>query len=388
MKSSLIAMSLGTLGLGIAEFIMPGILSYVANDLDISITTAGHLISAYALGVCFGAPIILLSVENFRLKNVLLFLAGLIFLGNFLAAISVNYYMLLVARFVSGLPHGAYFGVASIMAAKLADRGKSSTAVAIMVAGMTVANLVGVPAGTFLSENFSWHTIFFGVCGVAAAIFFAIKIFVPDIDNEITPKLSDRFKFLKHGAPWLLLVGTMFGNCGIFCYYSYINPLLVNVSDFEHSQLSWIMVVAGVGMVAGNLISGRICDRYAPGLVAALTQAMEAVLLIGAFYFSNKSLLSVALMFGLTFCLFALSSPQQLSIIRYSKGGEKLGAALIQVAFNLGNAVGAAAGGLPIDAGFPENYCAIVGIPFAFLGFCAHGYFHYRYEVKRQRIID
>lgn len=388
MKKSLIALSLGTLGLGIAEFIMPGILTYVAADLDISITTAGRLISAYALGVCFGAPIILLSVENYRLKNVLLFLAGLIFLGNFLAAISVNYYMLLVSRFISGLPHGAYFGVASIMAAKLADKGHSSTAVAIMVAGMTVANLIGVPMGTFFSEIFNWRVMFFGVCIVAAGILLAIKFFVPDIDNEITPKLSDRFKFLKHGAPWLLLIGTMFGNCGVFCYYSYINPLLIHVSGFEHSQLSVIMVVAGLGMVAGNLISGRICDFYAPGLIASLTQALEAFFLIGAFYFSGNAVLSVVFMFGLTFCLFALSSPQQLSIIRYSKGGEKLGAALIQVAFNLGNAMGAAIGGLPIDSGLTENFSALTGIPFAVLGFAAHGYFHYRYEVKRERIND
>ena len=156
MKKSLVALAFGTLALGIAEFVMMGILPDVARSLGVSIPEAGHLISAYALGVCCGAPL-LVVVHKYPLKNILLFLAGIILLGSALAALSVNYWMLLAARFISGLPHGAYFGVASIVAVKLADERHKTGAVSIMVAGMTVANLFGVPLATGLSSSVSWR---------------------------------------------------------------------------------------------------------------------------------------------------------------------------------------------------------------------------------------
>ena len=159
MKKSLIALAFGTLGLGIAEFTMMGILPYVASDLNVSIPTAGHFISAYALGVCCGAPI-LLWARKYPLKHILLGLVVLMLVGNLCAAVAQGYWMLLVSRFISGLPHGAYFGVASIVAGKLADEGKGAEAVSIMIAGMTVANLFGVPLGTSLSHLLSWRVTF------------------------------------------------------------------------------------------------------------------------------------------------------------------------------------------------------------------------------------
>lgn len=159
MKKSLIALAFGTLGLGIAEFTMMGILPYVARDLNISIPVAGHFISAYALGVCAGAPMLIVARKR-PLKHILLVLMALMLVGNLGAAMAPDYWLLLAARFISGLPHGAYFGVASIVAGKLADEGKSSEAVSIMIAGMTVANLFGVPLGTSLSHMLSWRVTF------------------------------------------------------------------------------------------------------------------------------------------------------------------------------------------------------------------------------------
>ena len=159
MKKSLIALAFGTLGLGIAEFVMMAILPYVAKDLHVSIPTAGHLISAYALGVCAGAPMLTLA-RKLPLKNILLGLVALMMIGNTCAAFSPNFWTMIGARFISGLPHGAYFGVASIVAEKLADKGKGSEAVSIMIAGMTVANLFGVPLGTSLSTMLSWRLTF------------------------------------------------------------------------------------------------------------------------------------------------------------------------------------------------------------------------------------
>ncbi|MCQ2975034.1 MAG: MFS transporter [Bacteroidales bacterium] len=384
MTKSLIAMALGTFCLGIAEFIMPGILTFVAQDLNISITDAGHLISAYALGVSFGAPIILLSVEKYQMKNVMMFLGALIIFGNILASFAPNYYTLMVARFISGLPHGAYFGIGTIIATKLAGKSKASTAIAIMVSGMTIANIMGVPLGTYLSNNFSWRTIFLGVGIFALLIIIGIKFFVPNIETIPVNKLSDRLKFLKHGAPWLIVGGTLAGNCGIMCWYSYISPLLLNVSGYTESALSIIMVVAGLGMISGNFISGFICDKHSPGLVASLTQASVAIFLLIIFLFAQNSVLSVVMMFLCTYCLFALSSPQQLLIIEYSKGGEKIGGALIQVAFNVGNAIGAFVGGLPLLAGYGYKSSALTGIPFELIGFGLLLFFHRKYENNKE----
>ena len=385
MKKSLLALSLGTFVLGIAEFIMPGISSFVAKDLGVTIPEAGYLISAYAFGVSFGAPVILLSVEKYRLKSVLMFLALLMMLGNLISCFAPGYYTLMVGRFISGLPHGAYFGIGTIIASKLADKGKESSAIAIMVSGMTVANLIGVPVGTFLSNNFSWRVIFAFVGIISLIAVFGFKYLVPEVENEITERFRDRFKFLKHGAPWLVVGATFTGNCGILCMYSYINPILTDVAGFSADSLTYLMVVAGLGMVSGNLISGFICDKYPMGLVAGLVQLSAAIFLTVIWLFSPNPIIAVIFMFGCTFCLFALSSPQQLLIIQYGKGGEKIGGALVQIAFNVGNAVGAILGGLPISFGKMPNVSASSGIPFELVGFGLFMYFYYRYEYGKKK---
>ena len=182
MKKSLIALAFGTLALGIAEFTMMGILPYVATDLGITIPQAGHFISAYALGVCCGAPVLVLA-RKIALKKILLSLVALIIVGNLCATVAPNYWILMLGRFISGLPHGAYFGVASIVASKLAAKGKSSEAVSIMVAGMTVANLFGVPLGTSLSQSLSWRTTFLLVAMWGVIVLYYIWRWVPNVEG-------------------------------------------------------------------------------------------------------------------------------------------------------------------------------------------------------------
>lgn len=379
MKKSLIALAFGTLGLGIAEFVMMGILPDVAADLHISIPVAGHLISAYALGVCVGAPALILARRH-RLKTILLVLVCIIMLGNIAAALAPNYWMMLAARFVSGLPHGAYFGVASIMAEKLADEGKGSEAVSIMVAGMTIANLFGVPLGTSLSAAVSWRIPFLLVGCWGVIMLYYIWRWVPQVENLKDTGFKGQFKFLKSPAPWLIVGATMLGNGGVFCWYSYINPLLTNVSGFAPASITLLMVLAGFGMVVGNLVGGRMADRYTPGRVAAFVQAIICITLLLIFFLSPISWLSALLMCLCTGCLFALSSPQQVLLIRYSKGGELLGAASAQVGFNLGNAIGAYSGGLALQAGLGYEYPALVGVPFALGGFLLLTLFYRKYE--------
>ena len=368
MKKSLIALAFGTLGLGIAEFVMMGILPDVAKALNISIATAGHLISAYAIGVCVGAPLLIIA-RKYPLKNILLVLVSMIMLGNIIAASAPN-----------------YFGVGSIVAEKLADKGKGSEAVSIMIAGMTVANLFGVPLGTSLSAAISWRMTFLlvGVWGVL--ILYYIWRWVPQVEKLPDTGFKGQFRFLKSPAPWLILGATMLGNGGVFCWYSYINPLLTHVSGFRPESITLLMVLAGFGMVVGNLVSGRLSDRFTPGRVAAFTQGSLSILLLLIYFLASISWLSVILMCLCTAGLFALSSPQQVLLIRFSPGGEMLGAASVQVAFNLGNAIGAYCGGLPLQAGLSYRYPALLGTFFALVGFILLVLFSRKYETARQHV--
>ena len=378
MKKSLIALAFGTLALGIAEFVMMGILPDVARSLGVSIPEAGRLISAYAVGVCCGAPL-LVVVHKYPLKNILLALSCMILLGSTLAAFSANYWMLLAARFISGLPHGAYFGVASIVAVRLADEHHKTGAVSIMVAGMTVANIFGVPLATGLSSTVSWRLPFVLVMFVSLIVVYYIWKWVPGVGALPDKGFRHQFAFLKSDAPWLILAATMLANGGIFCWYSYVSPLLIS-GGFSADTLPALMIAAGFGMVAGNMISGRLCDHHRPGHVVATTQCVAIATLLLIFWLADCGWLSAALMVVCTGCLFAVSSPQQFLILKYAPGGELLGGASIQVAFNLGNALGAFCGGLPIAAGLPPRYAALAGVPFVMLGLLSFVIFCRKYE--------
>jgi len=379
MKKSLIALAFGTLGLGIAEFTMMGILPYVARDLNISIPVAGHFISAYALGVCAGAPMLIVARKR-PLKHILLVLMALMLVGNLGAAMAPDYWLLLAARFISGLPHGAYFGVASIVAGKLADEGKSSEAVSIMIAGMTVANLFGVPLGTSLSHMLSWRVTFLLVGCWGLIVLYYIWRWVPVIEGLKDTGFKGQFRFLKTPAPWLILGATALGNGGGFCWYSYITPLLTNVSGFSAESVTALMVLAGFGMVVGNLVSGRLSDRYTPGKVGTVVQGMICILLLMIFFLSPNPWCSAILMALCTAGLFAVSSPEQVLIIRVAPGGEMLGGACVQIAFNLGNAIGAYVGGLALSGGY--RYPALAGVPFALVGFVLFAVFYKKFQAK------
>ena len=379
MKKSLIALAFGTLGLGIAEFTMMGILPYVARDLNISIPVAGHFISAYALGVCAGAPMLIVARKR-PLKHILLVLMALMLVGNLGAAMAPDYWLLLAARFISGLPHGAYFGVASIVAGKLADEGKSSEAVSIMIAGMTVANLFGVPLGTSLSHMLSWRVTFLLVGCWGLIVLYYIWRWVPVIEGLKDTGFKGQFRFLKTPAPWLILGATALGNGGVFCWYSYITPLLTNVSGFSAESVTALMVLAGFGMVVGNLVSGRLSDRYTPGKVGMVVQGMICIVLLMLFFLSPNPWCSAILMALCTAGLFAVSSPEQVLIIRVAPGGEMLGGACVQMAFNLGNAIGAYVGGLALSGGY--RYPALAGVPFALVGFVLFAVFYKKFQAK------
>ncbi len=368
MKKSLVALAFGTLALGMSEFVMMGILPDIALSLGVSIPEAGHLISAYALGVCFGAPLTVFVARTRPLKHILLVLAGLIVAGNLCAAAAPNYWTLMAMRFVSGLPHGAFFGVGSIVAERVADPGKRAGAVSVMIVGMTVANLFGVPLGTYISHALTWRATFAIVAVWGAVALLLIRMWVPALPALPDTGLRGQFRFLRSLAPWLVLLSVMLGNGGIFCWYSYVGPLMVRTSGFAADDLTLVVMLAGFGMFAGNIVGGRYADRFTPERVVCCTLGVACLALLAIFFGAQVRDLSLALMCLTAACLFCVSSPQQLLILENSRGGEMLGAALVQVAFNLGNALGAYCGGLPIERGLDYRYTALPGAAFVFVG--------------------
>ncbi len=386
MKKSLVALAAGTFALGIAEFVMMGMLPDVATDLGVSIPAAGHFIAAYALGVCAGAPLLVLIARTRPLKQILLGLAALIALGNLCTAFAPEYWSMLATRFISGLPHGAFFGVGSIVADKLSDRGKVAQAIAIMTAGMTLANVLGVPAGTWISHNVSWRITFAGVGLWALVLFWLIRRWIPYLAPLPDTGILGQFRFFRHLPPWLILFATALGNGGAFCWFSYVNPLLTRVSGIAPSDMTAVMVLAGMGMLVGNLAGGRLSDRFGPGKIAFMAQGVMCCALFATFFLAPHPVCALMLMTVCTTCLFTVSAPQQLLLIRHAKGGEMLGAASVQIAFNLGNALGAWLGGLPVSAGYRYEYTTLPASALALTGCLLLLLFWLRFEAPARTV--
>ena len=329
MKKGLFALALGTFTLGMTEFIIEGILTDVAHDMNVSIPQVGHLISIYALGVCAGAFSLIL-MHKYRPKNILMFLTSLITIGAAIASIAPSFWLLLCARFIQGLPHGAYFGTGAIVAVKIAKEGKGTSAVAMMCAGMPFANLIGVPFGTFLSHNLSWRVPFIMSIVLGLLTLYMIYRWVPNVAALANNGMKAQFRFLRNLAPWLIISATFLGSAGMLCWFSYISPLLQMEGGFSASSISLLMILAGFGMVVGNLSSGPLADRFKPGRITSCYLLTSAISLLLTFFFSANPWAVALLMFLTCVCLFGVGSPEQYLIVKHSEGGEMLGGCCIQ----------------------------------------------------------
>jgi Arabinose efflux permease len=368
MKKTIFSLALGTFGLGMAEFGIMGVLTELAHDTGISIPSAGNMISFYAFGVVIGAPVVALFSSRFSLKSTLLFLVALCAIGNAIFSLSTSYTGLAVGRLISGFPHGAIFGVGAILLSKIAPPGKVTVAVAGMIAGMTVANLVGVPLGTWLGHAFSWRYTFWLIAAFDALVILSVLAWVPSVYDKTETRLAEQFHFLKRPEPWLIFSATLFGNAGVFAWFSFVKPFMVSVSGFSEGVMTAIMMLMGLGMVLGNLASGKLSARFSPLRIAATTDLIIVASLLSLFAFGERQTASLVMGFICCAGLFALSAPLQILLLQNAKGGELLGAAGGQVAFNLGSAVGAYFGGMMIVLGFSWRY---VTLPAAILSFSA-----------------
>lgn len=349
---ALYALTVGAFGIGTTEFVIMGLLLQVAADLQVGLAAAGLLISGYALGVFVGAPVLTVATGRMPRKAVLVALMLIFTLGNIVCAIAPNYTVLMIARVVTSLAHGTFFGVGAVVATGLVAEDRKASAISIMFTGLTVATLLGVPAGAWLGLHFGWRSTFWAVAAIGVIATVVIATLVPRDRSKPEPvPLRRELRAVLHPQVLLGLLMTVLGFAGVFTVYTFIQPILTTVSGFGEAAVSPILLVFGGGMILGNLIGGRFADkRLAPALIGTLI-ALAAVLAVMTFALHNP-IAAVAFVGLLGVAAFATVPPLQLWVLRKTDAaGQNLASSLNIGAFNLGNALGAWLGGAVIEHG-------------------------------------
>lgn len=368
MNKGLIALAFGGLAIGMTEFTMMGILPDIAKDQHISITNAAHFIALYAFGVVVGAPILTLFTGKIAPKKVLLFLMILFVVFNGLFAFAPEYNSLAVTRFLSGLPHGAYFGVGSVVAAHLAQKGKEAQAIAFMFTGMTIANLAGVPLGTYVGHHFSWRITYALIAALGLVTFACIYFWLPNINSTTTGNLQQQLLYFKKAKAWLIVAVISIGTGGLFAWISYIAPMVTKVGKIHPNNVPFIMILVGLGMFFGNLLGGRLADAFSPTKAAIGSFLAMAITLTIVHFTAHIEVLNYIMAFCTGLVAFTIGSPLQMMLITSAKGSENIAAAAGQASFNIGNTLGAYFGGIPITLGFAYNSPVLVGVGMAVIG--------------------
>jgi len=355
MPIALLALTAGAFGIGTTEFVIMGLLLQVAGDFHVSIAAAGLLISAYALGVAVGAPLLTIATRKIPRKTVLLALMAIFTLGNIACALAPDYGWLMAARVVTSLAHGTFFGVGSVVATALVPPQKRASAIALMFTGLTAATLLGVPAGAWLGLHLGWRATFWAVAVIGVLAFAVLAAFVPreQKSDDAAPPATLRQELAVLARPQVLLglVITVFGFAGVFAVYTYIQPLLTRITGLSEAAVSPVLLLFGGGMAIGNLLGGKWADRaLMPSLIGTL--ALLAALL-GLMHLAMPSpVVAIAFVALLGVAAFATVAPLQMRVLEQAAGpGQNLAASLNIAAFNLGNALGAWVGGAVIERG-------------------------------------
>ncbi|MBW0255353.1 MFS transporter [Cellulomonas sp. PS-H5] len=368
----LLALALGGFSIGTTEFATMGLLPLVAENLDATIPEAGHAITAYALGVVVGAPLLTTIAARMDRRRLLLLLMTAFTVGNVLSALAPSLGWLVAARFVAGLPHGAFFGVGAVMGAHVAGPGRRGQAVATMMAGLTIANVVGVPLSTVLGQVFGWRVAFVAVGVLGALTLLALLRFLPELPVRDGATVRAELGALRNGRLWVACAAGSIGFGGMFAVYSYVSPLLTDVTGLAEATVPIVLALFGVGMTAGTLLGGRLADRsVARTVLLGFASTIVALVLIAVLaQWVVPGVLAIVLL-GVTTQVLGLSL--QAWLMDLSPTAPSLGAALCHSALNAGNAFGAWVGGLVIAGGLGYVAPAWVGAGLTVIGLVISG---------------
>ncbi|OKK02306.1 MFS transporter [Streptomyces sp. CB03234] len=350
MPLALLALAIGAFGIGTTEFVIMGLLPQVAADYQVSIPTAGYLVTGYALGVVLGAPLMTVLGTRVSRKRMLMLLMGLFIAGNVLSAVAPAFGLMLVGRVVASLAHGAFFGIGSVVAADLVAPQKKAGAIAMMFTGLTVANVVGVPAGTFIGQTAGWRATFFIVAALGVLGLLGVAKLVPEQPKPEGVRLRHELAAFRNVQVLLAMAMTVLGFGGVFAAITYITPMMTEAAGFAESSVTWLLVLFGLGMVGGNLIGGRFADRKLMPLLYVSLGALAVVLALFTVTAHNRitAAITVTLIGALG---FATVPPLQKRVLDQASGAPTLASAVNIGAFNLGNALSAWLGGVVIAAG-------------------------------------
>ncbi len=350
MKKPLLALAVSAFAIGTSEFIIVGLLPNLAHSFNVSIPKAGLLVSGYALSVTLGSPLIALALSRVERTRALLILMGIFMAGNVLCALAPSYGLLMVSRVLTALCHGAFFGIGSIVASNIVPRSERNQAIALMFSGLTIANVLGVPAGTALGQAFGWRFAFWALVPVGAAAWFCLLRMVPPQPAEVI-HLKHEFHAVLRPQVQLTLALSTLSSVSMFCVLTYIAPILEKVTHVSPHTVTWVLVLFGVGITAGNLLGGKLADwRQMPVILGGFVMLIVifSVMPFAEPYFSP----AIAIIFLWGVVHFAAAAPFQARIVEMASGAPNLASTLNQGAFNLGNALGAALGGLVLTAGY------------------------------------
>lgn len=366
----LLALSVGAFGIGVTEFAPMGLLPVIAGDLGVSIPTAGLLISAYALGVVIGAPLMTLTTASVPRRTLLIVLAGIFTLGNLLAAISNSYGVLLGARILTSLNHGAFFGVGAIVATSLVPADRRAGAVAAMFMGLTIANVVGVPIATWAGDYFGWRASFWGIAALGVATMAALRLTLPALPAQPNGNAMAELRIMRRREVLGALGLTVVGASAMFTVFTYITPILRDVTQASLGFVTAMLVTYGVGLTAGNWLGGRYADRSVDRTLIVTLASLAVILTMFALLMPFKVPTAV-LIFSWGVASFALVPPLQVRIMNAASDAPNLASAMNIGAFNLGNAIGAVLGGGVIATGLGYPSVALAGALAAATGLLA-----------------
>ena len=355
----LIALAAGAFGIGTTEFAPMGLLPVIARDLQVSIPTAGLLVTGYALGVVAGAPLTLVTARVPR-RTLLIALMALFTLGNALAAMAPGYAVLMVARVVTSLCHGAFFGVGSVVAAGLVPENRRAGAVAAMFSGLTIANIGGVPAAAWVGQHLGWRTAFAGIAGLGIIAMAALRLALPPLPAAPASDTRAELRVLTRAPVLLALATTVLGSGAMFTVFTYIAAILGGVTHVSPGTVTLTLVIYGVGLTIGNWLGGRFADRALTPTLIVVLGSLTSLLLLFA-WDMGRAVPAIATVFLWGVATFALVPSLQARIMQVAAGAPTLASSVNIGAFNLGNAAGAALGGAVIGAGLGYPWVSVAG---------------------------